>query len=71
MENEIIAEFEKNKSEKIRLSLSEFNGKPRVDLRIWYLNDSNEYAPSKKGVSLSTELVPGLIKALQQTLEKL
>ncbi len=70
METEIIAEFEKNRTEKIKVSLSEFKGKKLVDIRIWYLNDDNEYAPSKKGVAISLELLPQLIEALQQTADK-
>ena len=37
------------------LSVSEFKGKMRVDIREYYLNDSGEKKPGKKGISLSLE----------------
>ena len=37
------------------ITVSEFRGKTRVDIREFYLNDEGEKKPGKKGISLSLQ----------------
>jgi len=37
------------------ISVSDFKGKKRVDIREYYLNDDGERKPGKKGISLSID----------------
>ena len=67
--DELIAQFEKNATEVVRVSLTEYRGRKLVDMRVYYSDDAGEYRPTKKGVSLSVEVYPDLKRALLE-LEK-
>ena len=57
-----MVEIKKNKTEIIRIKLSEFKGKEFVDCRIFYEKDG-EYHPTKKGISFNQALQRMLWKA--------
>ncbi|MFH0811420.1 MAG: transcriptional coactivator p15/PC4 family protein [Pseudomonadota bacterium] len=68
--SEVIASFEKNSFEEVRISLTEFKGKDLIDLRVYYRpEDGEEMRPTKKGVTISPEKFPELKKAILE-LEK-
>jgi len=75
MDNQtLIAEFDKNSAEKIRVSINEWKGQSYVDMRIWFYPDNSrdgEMIPSKKGIRISGELLPDLLKCLRKAGEKL
>ena len=63
----LIAEFNKNSMEIIKVNLQEWRGKRYVDIRIWLLQDPTDKATeiaTKKGITLNIELLPELIEAL-------
>jgi len=71
MENnqKILAEFEKNSFEIIRVSSVEYQHNKYLDLRLWTVGDQGSKEsrlPTKKGIRLHIELLPDLIQALQQ-----
>lgn len=71
---EIVKEFHKNSIEIVKVSIQEFNGNPYVDARIWILNEPGSpgsEVPTKKGICIAAELLPTLIKALQEAQDKL
>lgn len=68
--DEVIAQFEKNATEVLRISLTEYRGHQLIDARVYYSDDEGQYRPTKKGVSLAVGLYPEFKKALL-TLEKL
>ncbi len=45
------------------------NDDPHVDVRAYYLNDDDEWAPTSKGVRIHAEMVPELLKQLQLALD--
>ena len=53
--DELIAQFEKNATEVVRVSLTEFHGRKLVDLRVYYTDDKGEYRPTRKGISLAVD----------------
>ena len=53
--DELIAQFEKNATEVVRVSLREFRGRKLVDVRVYYTDDAGEYRPTRKGVSLAVD----------------
>jgi hypothetical protein len=62
---EVIASFEKNSMEEVRVSLTEFKGKDLIDLRVYYQpEDGEEKRPTKKGITISPEKFPELKKAI-------
>ena len=69
--DEVIAQFEKNATEVVRVSLTEFRGHKLIDFRVYYSDDEGKYKPTKKGVSLSIGLYTDFkraILALEKTL---
>jgi hypothetical protein len=69
--DEVIAQFEKNATEVVRVSLTEFRGHKLIDFRVYYSDDEGQYKPTKKGVSLSIGLYSDFkraILALEKTL---
>ncbi len=45
------------------------NDDPRVDIRAYYLDDDEKWAPTSKGVRIHAEMIPDLIKSLQSALD--
>ena len=62
----VIKDIEKNASNKIRISLTEFKGYDLVDLRVYYEDEEGEYKPTKKGIALKPEMIPLVIEGLQE-----
>jgi hypothetical protein len=63
-----IAVIAKNKTEEIRVELSEFHGHDLVNLRIWAdpRDGGAERIPTKAGICCRVALLPELIEALRQ-----
>ena len=62
--DELIAQFEKNATEVVRVSLTEYRKRQFIDVRIYYSDDEGQYRPTKKGVSLSPEVYPDFKRAM-------
>jgi hypothetical protein len=67
--DEVIAQFEKNATEVVRVSLTEYRGHKLLDLRVYYSDDEGQYRPTKKGISLAVGLYAEFKQAMQ-ALEK-
>jgi len=60
----LIAEFQKNTRERVRVSLTEYHGYDLLDIRGFYEDPSTgEWKPGK-GIAMRRELLPELRKAL-------
>ena len=68
--DELIEQFEKNATEVVRVSLTEYRGRKLVDVRVYYADNEGQYRPTKKGVSLSLDVYPDFKRALA-ALEKI
>jgi len=67
-----ISTIEKNSLEQIRVHLTNFRGHDLLDIRVYYLDPSQPEAdakPTRKGISVSVDLIPELAKAIQKALE--
>ena len=62
----LIASFEKNSLEKVRVHLQRWKNQTYVDIRAFFLNDQKTEHATKKGITLNVELLPQLIQALQE-----
>lgn len=62
--DEIIAQFEKNATEVVRVSLTEFRGHKLIDFRVYYSDDEGQYKPTKKGISVGVGLYTDFKKAV-------
>jgi len=67
----LIAEFEKNLKEKIRVSIEEYRNSRFADLRVYWENEQGEWRPSKKGIALNCQCIAQVIEALQKARKKL
>lgn len=65
----LFLDLTKNSRERLRVQVKQYRGLTYVDLRIWYVGDNGEYAPSNKGVMLKpcqvVEVAQGLLLAGQ------
>ncbi len=58
-----VVRIEKNVFEDILVQLTEFKGHELVDVRV-YVRDSEKF--TRKGIAFRPELLPGVIRALQE-----
>lgn len=66
----LIGEIERNRTEKIRVELSNYRGKDFISVRIYFLADNGEWRPTKKGVTVRPDQLDELIGLLNQAKEK-
>jgi hypothetical protein len=69
MEN-LITEIKKNSTEVYRIYEKEYEGYKFIDVRIYYKdNNSGEYKPTKKGISIMPnnvgEIIGGILEAME------
>lgn len=69
---ELIArEISRGRSSKIVTRGLVSKGEPYIDLRTYYLDDNDEWQPTKKGIRLHAEALPELIEQLQASDEEI
>jgi len=67
MENQIVHSMKRTENEEVRVSIRSFKDKVYLDLRIFFKSaQSGEWIPSKKGLTLSTELISSLREGLEK-----
>ena len=64
MEPIVIADFQKNKTEDIKLSLTEYQGHKLIDFRVYFKNNEGESKPTKKGITVNVKFFPELKQAI-------
>ena len=67
MDNKVISQFNKNARETVQVTLNNFKGYDLLDIRVYVKDDAGNLVPTKKGISISTELIPMLKEALEKT----
>jgi len=71
-ENKLVAEFQKNDIEIVRVSLTQYRNKDYFDIRLYY-QEEGEWRPTKKGLCLSQGLFlefKKAVRALEKALAK-
>jgi hypothetical protein len=69
-DRELVHSFDKSPTEQVQASLSTYKGKTYVDLRIFFKASDGEFRPTKKGITISPELLPELGEAIRKLIEK-
>jgi len=64
----LIAEFDKNSAEKVRVTLQEWRCQTYFDLRIFYQDDKGAWLPTKKGITVNVELLGELRSAIDKAI---
>lgn len=67
----LIASFDKNVNEVVKVELTEYGGNDLVAIRCWIKNPGGEDFPTKKGITLRVENFPLLKKAVDKLGEEL
>ena len=69
---EILGEIQKNKQEKLIVSISEYKTHTYIDIRVYYEDKkTGEYKPTKKGVALPPSIIREVMELVLQGAEKL
>jgi hypothetical protein len=64
----VIAEWDRNSREVVRVALDRYNGWHTVNARVWY-RDGDTLKPSKSGITLALKHLPLLADALARSLD--
>ena len=59
-EDKVVHKFNRTPTEEVRATVREYRGRTYIDLRIYYMDNSGEWRPTRKGIALSTEFLPEL-----------
>jgi Transcriptional Coactivator p15 (PC4) len=51
----IVAQFEKNKKEEVRLSVETFHGRKLINIRVFYKDNDGSWKPGKQGLAISVD----------------
>ena len=62
----ILKEVAKNSREVFRVSITEYRGRRFVDLRAYYQDAEGNLKPTRKGISLSGEILGDAIEGLSE-----
>ncbi len=68
---EQVYQFEKNRTQSVVASVSEYRGSKRIDIRIWFRDDDDKLQPTRQGVSVPVERfheVKKMVLALEEYL---
>jgi hypothetical protein len=60
----------RRRNEEIRVTLSRYEGRPIVDVRIFFVTSTGHMQPSKKGIALSVNRLPALFKSIEKAYGK-
>jgi hypothetical protein len=61
-----VGEIIKKDTEKLIIARKEYEGHPYIDIRQFFLSDTGDWLPTKKGVTVSPKKVKSLIDILQK-----
>ena len=72
LKTNLVHEFIKNAREKVRVEFMNYRGSDVLNLWVYYNDDParDEWKPSKKGLSISTDLLPALKEGIEKASQK-
>jgi Transcriptional Coactivator p15 (PC4) len=66
----IIAEWNRNDREVVRISLDQFNGRDTIDIRSWWRDSDGDLKPGRGGLTLAVKHLPALAEGLADALDR-
>jgi transcriptional coactivator p15 (PC4) len=66
----VIAQWELNSRESVRVELHEFKGTQLIGIRKWFAGANGAMAPGKSGINLNLKHLPRLAAAVNDALSK-
>jgi hypothetical protein len=64
----IIAEWQVNRRERVRVSIERFDGTWLINIRRWFEADDGSIRPGKRGIALGVKHLPQLAEAIGDAL---
>lgn len=61
---QVIAQFEKNKKEEVRISVETFHGRQIINIRVFYKDEGGTFKPGKQGIAVSVDRYKDLAAAI-------
>jgi hypothetical protein len=61
---QLVAQFEKNSNEEVRVSIDDFRGNKIINLRVYYRSPTGEWLPGKQGLALQVDRFKDLADAV-------
>lgn len=62
----LLGKFDKNSTERVEIKLTTWKCQDYIDIRVFYTSNGKDFMPSKKGITMNTEILPKLLNALQR-----
>lgn len=63
--NTCFLDLRRSDTERLRVTVGEYRGRPRIDLRLWFVVDGGAWKPGRAGVSLRPEQAGEVMQALR------
>ncbi len=60
----------RNEREQVRISLEKYRGRYGIDIRIFFIGESGDWLPTKKGVRVPVEFKADLLDAIKAVTEQ-
>lgn len=70
-EERLIRAFDRGAGQQLQVRLVTFRGREYLDLRNFYLDENDEWKPTRKGIAIPLELYDELMAALKEVGETL
>ena len=64
----VIAEWDRNAREIVRVALDHYQGRHTIDVRTWFRDGDDQVKPSRSGITLAVKHLPALADALGKAL---
>ncbi|MBZ0139774.1 MAG: transcriptional coactivator p15/PC4 family protein [Pseudorhodoplanes sp.] len=64
----IVAEWDRNAREVVRVALDHYNGRHTINARVWYHDDDDVLKPGKTGITLAVKHLPAFADAMGKAL---
>lgn len=62
--SQLVAQFEKNAKEEVRVSIDDFRGRKIINMRVYYRSDTGQWMPGKQGLALAVDRYRDLADAV-------
>ena len=66
----IIAEWQRNGRDVVRISLDRFNNRNTIDIRSWWRDSDGTFKPGRSGLTLAVTHLPALADGLADALQR-
>jgi hypothetical protein len=69
--SQLVAQFEKNSKEEVRVSIDDFRGRKIINMRVYYRSDNGQWLPGRQGLALGVDRYRDLAEAMLKVGEAL